>query len=313
MKKIISALEKVNLPIYIAGHLNPDDDSIGSCLALSHLLKSMGKESYVLLEYEDKNILENHPLDCKIVSQVAHNDFTFVAMDLNEKYRLGNFEKYFEKAKETFNIDHHQGNNVGANHTYTSEVSSTCEIVYEMIHLKDKNLLKNIPLCQSLYLGILTDSKGLTKRLSNKTLGIAGELINAGLDYPTLISKTINHRTLYQFQALAYFIKSIKQDKGFVYAIIDKKKKVYKDLTHNDIVKVLSEEVRKIDTIDIMIVLIKNPDNITGKVVSNVSNNAHIIAHALGGGGHKSEAGFTTQMTTKEILNTVRNILNNKE
>lgn len=312
MKKLISALEKVNLPIYIAGHICPDDDSIGSCLAIGYLLKKMGKEAYILLEYEDKEILCNHPIDCNIVSQVSHNDFAFIAMDLNERYRLGNFEKYISLAKETFNIDHHQGNSVEANHTLTIETSSTCEIVHDLISIVDKKLLKDINLCQSLYLGILTDSKGFTKRLSNKTLTIAQELINVGLDYSRLISKTIHYRTLYEFKALALIIKGLKKTKDFWYCVIDKKKKQYRDLTQNEIVKTLSEELRKIDSIDIMLVLIKNENNIVGKVVSNVSENAHLIAKSLGGGGHKGEAGFTTTKTIKEILTSVTNYLNNQ-
>ena len=57
-KKAYEALVSLNnLPIYIAGHLKPDQDSVGSCLALAEFLKTKGKEVYVLIEEKDKDVL----------------------------------------------------------------------------------------------------------------------------------------------------------------------------------------------------------------------------------------------------------------
>ena len=71
----------------------------------------------------------------------------------------------------------------------------------------------------------------------------------------------------------------------------------------------LSEEIRKIEGIDILIVLIKYKDKITGKVVSNVSKNAHLIAKCLGGGGHSGEAGFTTTKSQEELFSIINDYL----
>jgi len=311
MDKLINALKEINLPVYIAGHINPDDDSVASCLSLAYLLNNLGKTTYVLLEDKDRNILDNHSLNVNISNSVSDKEYVFIMLDSNETYRLGNFEQYYINAKLKICMDHHQGNYTNADIVLSqSNVSSTCEIIYNLISNIDEELLSDLNLCQSLYIGILTDSKCFSKRLSNATMYIAQTLINKGLDYEKIIRRTYNYRTFYQYKALSKLIEDIRQEKYFYYAIIDKEVEVYSKLSHNDIVKVLSEEIRKIDGVDILIVLIKYPDKITGKVVSNISKNAHLIAACLGGGGHSGEAGFITNKSTEEIFSIVNDYIN---
>ena len=313
MQKIIDSileLKNLDLPVYIAGHINPDDDSIGSCLGMAFLLESLGIHSLVLLDNKDKDVLKNHLYQARVTNTVLHDDYVFVAMDLNETYRLNKFEKYYLSAKKKINIDHHQGNNTGADTIFSNpQASSTCEIVYNIISQINKDLLREVELCHSLYTGILTDTKCFAKRLSSDTLVIAQDLINSGVDYETIIAKTIQFRTLYQFRALSKLINDLHNEELFDYVIIDKTLPEYANLSHNDIVKVLAEEIRKIDGIDLLLVLIKNGDKITAKVASNISQNAHIIATQFGGGGHKGEAGFTTDLTAEEILAEAREFL----
>lgn len=303
-------LKELDLPVYIAGHINPDDDSIGSCLSMSYLLDSLGVHSLVLLDNKDKDVLKNHVIEAKITNSVLHEEYVFIALDLNETYRLNKFEKFYLDAKNTINIDHHQGNHTNADHILSVDTSSsTCEIIYKIIKEINESLLEDKALCQSLYTGILTDTKCFAKRLSPDTFTIAQNLINSGIDYESIIAKTIQYRTLYQFKALSKLIDELQIEDLFHYVVIDKTLPEYANLSHNDIVKILAEEIRKIDGIDLLLVLIKNGDKVTAKVASNITQNAHIIASHFGGGGHKGEAGFTTSMTVEEILEDARGYL----
>jgi len=310
--KRLCELKERNLPVYIAGHLNPDDDSIGSCLALAYLLESLGNECFVLIENKDKNVLKNYTYSTKIVDSVNHNEYIFIAMDLNETYRLNNYEKYYLQAKMSLNIDHHQGNTTNADYVLSMEVSSTCEIVYKIIEGINPELLKDKNLCQYLFTGIITDTNGFSRRLSDETLIIAQTLINSGLDYEKIIQKTIGYRTLNQYKALSKLVNELQNNGLFHYVVIDKKLPHYADLEYNEIVKILAEELRKIDGIDILLVLIVYEDKITAKVASNISQNAYIIAELFGGGGHKGEAGFTTTLSVDQILAKTANYLKNK-
>lgn len=300
---LITNLKEKDLPIYIAGHLNPDDDSIGSCLALSYLLESLGNHCLVLLENKDTELLKNHLVDARVTNSVIHSEYIFIAMDLNETYRLNKFEKFYPDAKLTINIDHHQGNYTNADHILSiPEKSSTCEIVYKLIESINPEILKEPKLCHCLYTGMLTDTNGFSRRLSDETLIIAQKLIGSGIEYERIIRRTLQHRTLYQFQALSQLITDLKNNELFHYVIIDKSLPVYANLSHNDIVKILAEEIRKIDGIDLLLVLEINGEKTTTKVASNYSKNAHIIASHFGGGGHPGEAGFSSNLTPEEII-----------
>ena len=97
-------------PIYFAGHLKPDQDSVCSCLALAEYLQTLGKQVFVLLENKDKDLLTWYDNYSLIVENINHKDYVFVALDVNEKNRLGIYENDFDNAKLTINIDHHQNN-----------------------------------------------------------------------------------------------------------------------------------------------------------------------------------------------------------
>lgn len=298
-----------NLPIYICGHVKPDQDSICSSIALALFFKNLGKEAYVLLEDIDKDILDWKSDYSLITNKVSHKSYNFIALDVNETKRLGIYEKDFYNANHTINIDHHQNNKYEAQHTISdTNASSTCEIIYEIIQDYSKECL-NKEICEYLYCGILNDTNCFSRRISDKTFMISQHLINSGINYIDIIKNTINKRTMYEYKALSTAINDITYD-TFHYLVIDKNRPEYINLTHNQIVKKLAEDLRKIEDIDIFLVLIKEKNKITCKCMSNISENANIIAELFDGGGHKKEAGFTVyDKTIEEILSTCKSYL----
>ena len=217
LRNLRKQLNKLDLPIYIAGHITPDHDSIGSSLALGRLLEKTGHEVYVLLEDFDVDISLLHHNKHLITSDVKHDKFCFIALDLNDISRLGRFKKYFQSAEYTINIDHHQGNRTGANFVVSmSEGSSTSEIIYKLYKVYGNEYLDK-DICEDLYTGLMTDTSGFARRLSNETLSIAQKLINMGVDYEKLIRGTFSHRTLYELQALAELVNEIHFDECLHY------------------------------------------------------------------------------------------------
>ncbi|MBQ7351279.1 MAG: DHH family phosphoesterase [Clostridia bacterium] len=306
-------LEKLQLPIYISGHITPDNDSIGSSIALGRLLEKIGKEVFVLLEDYDQDILDVHKNRHLVTNAISHTDYAFIALDLNEEYRLGRWETNFQSAKVKINIDHHQGNNTTADLIISQpEKSSTCEIIYNLYSEFDQNYL-DTEICESLYAGMMTDTGCFARRLSTETLTIAQDLINHGINYEDIIRRTYSHRTLYELQALSMLVNNLQFD-SFHYVVMDKTLPEFCSLTHNQIMKTIAEEIRKIEGIDVFILLIKDQDSLTAKCMSNISKNANIIAELFGGGGHKGEAGFTTtEYTIDEIISSVKDFLTNEK
>lgn len=304
LKELKNILRNITTPIYLAGHVNPDHDSIGSCLAMGRLLEKMGKEVYVLLESNNQDLLEVHDNSHLVINNVDNitTPYTLVALDLNETSRLGVYESLYSKANFTINIDHHQGNFTNADFVLSdSSVSSTCEIIYNLICKFGREYIDQ-SIASTLYAGILTDTSGFSRRISSTTMQISQWLINKGINYENIIRNTISKRSLYELQALAYLVGQIKLEDNLHYLVIDKSLPQLSELTHLQITKSISEELRKIDSIDTFVIFILESDHIVGKVMSNLTKNANIIAKLFCGGGHKGEAGFTVQHTDYTML-----------
>ena len=299
-----------SMPIYFAGHLKPDQDSICSCLALAEFLKELGKEVYVLLEKKDNELIAWYNNYSLITEDINHKDYVFVALDVNEKNRLGVYEKAFDNANKTINIDHHQNNKYESNYTLSLPgKSSTCEMVFNIIKTNGKQYLTQ-DICALLYCGMMNDTNCFTRRLSNKSLSIAQTLINSRINYTDIIKKTYSQRSMYEFKALAKLVNEIQFD-DFHYVVVDKNDEAFKDLTHNALVKGIAEDLRKIEGIDVFLMLIKQDNFIVAKTMTNFSERANLIAELFGGGGHKKEAGFTVEnVSIEEIVKKVKEYLN---
>lgn len=307
-KQCYEALKTLNpnTPIYIAGHINPDYDSICSCIVLYNLLKKQNKKAYILLEDQGQAVLPFTNQNIEIKTTIHEENYCFISLDLNEQKRLGSFEKFVAKAQVSFNIDHHQNNTYFSTYTLSRpKLSSTCEMIY-LVAKHEPNFLDKDN-CSLLYCGMLNDTNGFTRRLTKSTLYIAQKFINKGIDYKQIIKSTFTVRTLEEVKATANLVNHIIFD-GFHYVVVDKSKEEFKNLSYNSIVKRIAEDLRRISDFDTLVLFIKTDNKVQAKVMTNSSENANQIAEIFGGGGHKKEAGFT--VFDEEISNMVLKIKN---
>lgn len=182
--------------IVITSHKSPDGDSIGSSMALYHLLKSWNKDVTVVHPDPAPSFLQWIPDALSIVDfetnqpiaikKLKDADLIF-CLDYNEPSRVGDEMMPFLMDAKALKImiDHHlfpadfctlQISNTAA--------SSTCELVYEWI--ESCSLLDQISdaTLQSLYLGIMTDTGSFRfPSVSSKTHLIVADLIQRGLKH----------------------------------------------------------------------------------------------------------------------------------
>ena len=312
ISKLISILKTLgkNTPIYLGGHTSPDQDSVSSCLALQSALNFLGLTSYVLLCENDRNILSWQKNIPTTISQVTHKNYTFIALDLNSTDRLGIFEKDYLNASLKINIDHHSGNTTNADYVFSNDTSSsTCEIIYNLIYKLNKDLIdKN--LASMLYAGIMTDTNCFSRRLTSSTLKIAQKLINTGIDYAYINRSTLWKRSKDEIVATGELAKNIKEEKHFKYVLANLSLPPFCNLTLNDLTKKVAEDLRKLDSLDIFLMLLWRGDNTyTGKIMTKTREVAGNIASLFGGGGHKKEAGFTVTMQLQDIINKINSYL----
>lgn len=195
--------------IGISGHIKPDGDCLGSCMGLYNYLNNKYKDIQVDVYLEAippafdfiKNV-DKIILNC---DQDKEYDL-FFALDCGSEDRLGKAIKYLNTAKKTICIDHHVSNKGYADINYIlPDISSTSEYVYELI---DKDYV-DIPVAESIYMGIIHDTGVFQYSCtSSRTMAIAGELMDKGINFPWIVDHS-------------YFMKYIVQNRLMGYCLLN--------------------------------------------------------------------------------------------
>src|SRR5699024_1296652 len=130
IEKISKVIEKSE-NIYLSSHINPDGDSIGSLMALELALEQLNKNVYFI---NTDNIPRNLGFLPYIEKLQDYNDVDadiLFILDCGNRDRIGEYEKYIDKAKHVVNIDHHlDNNNFGDVNLVDANRSSTGEIIF---------------------------------------------------------------------------------------------------------------------------------------------------------------------------------------
>ena len=294
--------------VAISGHVRPDGDCVGSCLATYNYIKENYPEISVDLYLEP---IPNLFKFLKSSEEIIHDcdkdqeyDL-FIAQDCGDINRLGKAGKYFLTAKKTFCIDHHKSNQAFADVNYIfPEASSTSELVFEL--LDESKLTREIAEC--IYVGIIHDTGVFQySSTSSKTMNIAGKLMDFGIDYPTIVNDT-------------FFVKTFEQNRIFGHALLKAERFledrcIYVCLTREEMTQFnvlpkhlegIVSQLRSTKDIEVALFLYQNDEDgykvsmRSGKVVDVAE-----IAVKYGGGGHAKAAGVTMhgyESEIKEIL-----------
>lgn len=294
--------------IGISGHVRPDGDCVGSCLALYLYLKKKLSDNVYLKVYlerpgEDLECLNLPGFDEIDSSFDAEEPFdVFFMLDCVEG-RLGGAQKYFETAKKRINIDHHITNSGEGDVFYVvPEASSTCEVLYKLL---DREAI-DMYIAMALYTGIIHDSGVFQySNTSPETMRIGADLIGFGFDFPQMIEKSFYERTYVQSQLLGRaLMESIRfMDGQCIVSYIDQKTMDFYNATPKDLSGIVSH-LRNIKGIHCAIFMYQ-----TGVLEYKVSLRSdetvdvtEVVSH-FGGGGHVRAAGCTMQGTFHDCVN----------
>ncbi len=296
--------------IGISGHVRPDGDCVGSCLALYQYLKKNLPETVFIKVY-----LEAPPIifeALKGFEEIESNypeeeEFdVFFALDCNLD-RLGESKKYFEKAKKKINIDHHISNvGCGDLNYVMPQVGSTSELIYDLIVAESGEEALDKELAMAIYTGIIHDTGVFQySNTTPKTMEIGAKLIGYGFDFPNLILETFYQRTYLQTQVLGRaLMESIRfMDGQCIASCIDKKMMEFYGATTQDFDGIVNQ-LRNIKGIHCAIFM-HQTDVLEYKVSlrSDELVDVSAVASYFGGGGHVRAAGCTMQGTFHDCVN----------
>lgn len=189
-KKILDSSKS----IVLTTHHNPDGDAVGSILGLFHALKSKGYPVVAITPNGFPDFLSWMPgsdtvvrySDQKIVAvESILNADTIICLDYNGFKRTEEMGEYLLQSKGAkILVDHHPfpENQFDLQFSFT-EVSSTCELVYEILSSSFSGDVVSIDSAICLFVGIMTDTGSFSYACSRgRTFQIAGELISKGID-----------------------------------------------------------------------------------------------------------------------------------
>lgn len=181
--------------VFIVGHNEPDYDCIGSALGLSALAKSLGKETYIIVDDDDieidpgvKKILEESKEKHNIITleefrTLVNKKSLLITTDVNKKY-LVSVKNDLDKFKSIIVIDHHQEDEQTietSKKIIEPKISSASEMIAQV--LNSSRIRYDQEIANYLLAGIILDTKRYVKNTTAQTLDVAEKLMRKGADY----------------------------------------------------------------------------------------------------------------------------------
>lgn len=308
---ILSDILKDVKSVGITGHIRPDGDCTGSVLALYNYIVENMPETDVDLYLEQpgsefyylKNIdkIKNTPEDKKY-------DVFFV-LDCSSLDRIEPFISCFNNASKTVCIDHHVSN---TGFTDLSKIepqaSSACEVLYGTMDA-DK-ISRNVAEC--IYTGIIHDT-GVFKYscTSKKTMEIAGEMMEKGIDYSDIIDNTFYKKTYVQNQILgrALLESVLFYDGKCTFTTVTMDEMEFYGVTGRELGGIV-EQLRLTDGVEVAIFLYQTgEEEYKVSLRSKKKIDVAAIATQFGGGGHVRAAGYTAKGSVYQIINSIGELI----
>ena len=306
MKSFLESQIMESRTVAIVGHTRPDGDCVGSCMGLYNYIKDNYPEIQVDVYLE--SIMDSYKI-VKRTEEIRQPDGedkiydVCICLDTSQKNRMTEgAEPYFDKAKQTINIDHHVSNTgfAGVNHV-VSTASSASEVVYDLLNPEKITLAA----AEALYMGIICDS-GVFKysSTSEHTMQIAGHLMSIGVDSSRWIDEVFYERTYTQAKLLGQALLNSQTafDGRCIYTLVDREMFDRFGADRNDLEGIV-EQLRLTKGAEVAILMSETEEGTTKfsfrpKRYVDVNQ----VAGLYGGGGHVRAAGCTVQGNYKDAL-----------
>lgn len=305
LEKLIKEAENV----IIMGHTNPDIDAIGAGMGIYRLATTLQKKAYIVADTETKAIeglmeslqkdeeYSNTIISGEDAKEIVNENTLIVVVDTHKKNYVQEPE-LLGKTNKIVIIDHHRRSADFINNSILTfqEVyaSSASELVTELMQYVDVELELKLLEAESLYAGIMVDTKNFTFKTGVRTFEAAAYLRKYGVDIIKI--KKWFQSDIEDYNKIAEIVKSSEMIKDTIaIAIYDEEGK---DV--NLICAKAADELLTIGNITASFVLGKVGEKvaISGRSIGDI--NVQVILEKLGGGGHITLAGAQIEGKTVE-------------
>ena len=285
--------------ILVVSHIRPDGDAVGSLLAMGLALHAAGKDvQMVLADGVPRNFRRLKGSD-KVLNQ-PQGEFDFITVvDCSDLERAGSALNGY--SLPDLNIDHHPTNlNFARINLVESNAVATAEMLFD--YLPQFGLPISVPVAEALLTGLITDTIGFrTVNMTPKALRVAADLMETGVDLPSLYQKALLSRSLNAVRYWGTGLAKINADRRMVWttlSLADRQKIGYPGRDDADLINVLST----IEDTDIVLIFIEQADDrVKVSWRSKPGLDVSQIAVNFGGGGHKTAAGAEIEGSLEEV------------
>lgn len=289
--KLLSFLKEEE-KFFIATHISPEADAIGSSLALAMALESLGKVT-VLFDKDPVpkfcHFLPGYEKFTNVISPFLTSDFALILLDCNTLKRAGIKGPTF---KYSVVIDHHQTEeDFGDIKWVVPEAAATGMMIFYLIKKLGVNITRDMAI--NLYSAIAIDTG--TFRYGNTTaeaLRIAAKLIEAGAN-PAHISNNLYETWSQERFALLIMALNTLEVKGNIATTFVTKEMYRKTGAAPEDTENFPAFTRIMKDVKVSALFRELDDNYWKVSLRSKGDiNVALVASRFDGGGHKNAAGY---------------------
>jgi len=294
---------------FIAGHMKPDGDTIGTALALASLLKRLGKKAFVYSREEVPANLCFIPGARRIVvTEKVRREFDCaIILECKDLARMGDLITP-DQVRTIINIDHHADfNPFGAINYLDSTASSSAEQVFDLFSFMKIPIHCNE--AEGLYVGLVTDTGQFQHaNASPSALRMGARLLEVGIVPDHIYDNLYASNSLSSLHLLGSTLLTLEKTADGKIAAMTIPRSSYRrtgsDVTETDGIINFAMTMPAV----VVGVLLRETE-VKGQIKVSLrargTFNVNAVAHHFGGGGHKKAAGCTLTGTLSSVKKTI--------
>ena len=307
--------------VALACHVSPDGDALGSMLALGAALRSLGKDVVASWGSEPFEVPEAYSFLPAVDLLVPAGDFPaapklLVTFDTGSADRLGSLADRVDTAACCVVVDHHASNTrYGGLHLVDVSAAATAVLVAELVDRLGVPLTQEI--AAPLYTGLVTDTGSFKYSATTPAVHeLAARLLATGIRHD-LISRAIYDTAPFAYVRLlgdacrrARLEPDAAGGLGLVWTDVPTDVLEAAGLGLADVEGVI-DVLRTAQEAEVAVVLKGDPLEGDWKVSTRSKGAIDVgaVCTALGGGGHRFAAGFSTGEEPEAVLTRLRDAL----
>lgn len=304
MSRLIEMIETAET-IAVLGHIHPDGDCVGSCLAVCNYIREQYPEKVVQVYLEKPPVKFNYLKYFDEICQDAHTGKTYdlcICLDSAALDRLGEFAAYLDSTQASICLDHHVTNSGYAQENFVLEASSASEVVYGFLDL-DK-ISKETAEC--IYTGILHDTNVFkNSNTTEHTMEVAGKMMSKGINFAKIIDESFYRKTYVQNQILGRaLLESVVFLHGTcIFSVVRRRDMEFYGVESTDLDGIV-DQMRITEGVEVAIFLYEIENHVF-KVSMRSNNYVNVskVAAYFGGGGHIRASGCTMNGSVHDVIN----------